>query len=164
MLRWTRDEEFCLAAEWPLNQPPERWEESFLRMVNNPPVNLVRLGIEAGGLLIGYVDLGEINPLEQRAAFAIAIGNRAYWGKGYGLEAGHKMLRHGFEERGLERITARVHASNVPPIGLLERLGFAREGVLRQHETYRGEKQDLLLYGMLKEEFAARPELKLAKD
>ncbi|MER3483895.1 MAG: hypothetical protein C4332_12810 [Meiothermus sp.] len=73
------------------------------------------------------------------------------------------MLRHGFEKQGLDRITGEVHASNTKSIKLLERLGFAREGVLRRHETYRGEKQDVYLYGMLKEEFDARPELKLLK-
>jgi RimJ/RimL family protein N-acetyltransferase len=167
MLGWTQDEEFCLANGWPLHQPLERWEETFLRMVNNPPVNLVRLGIEAEERLIGYTDLGEINPLEARAAFGIAIGNREYWGKGYGFAAGQATLRHGFEERGLDRITAEVHASNTRPIRLLERLGFTREGVLRRHETYRGEKQDVHLYGMLKEEFAAlaaRPQLRLLEN
>ncbi|GEM86833.1 GNAT family N-acetyltransferase [Meiothermus granaticius] len=159
IMAWTQDEEFCLASGWPLHQPPERWEEIFLRMINNPPVNLVRLGIETHGQLIGYTDLGEINPLEARASFAIAIGDRGYWGRGYGFTAGRQMLRYGFEEQGLERITAEVHASNTRPIRLLERLGFLREGVLRQHETYRGEKQDLYLYGMLKEEFKALVDL-----
>jgi len=164
MLQWSEDEEFCLANDWPLNQPPERWEETFLRMVNNPPVNLIRLGIQAHNLLIGYVDLGQMNPLEARAAFGIAIGNRAYWGQGYGYTAGHQMLRYGFQDRGLERVTAEAHASNTRPIALLVRLGFTLEGVLRRHETYRGEKQDVYLYGMLKEEFVSRPALRLLEN
>jgi len=162
VLKWSRDEEFCLANGWPLGLPQERLQEWFLRFLNNPPVDLYRQGILLGEKLVGYVDLKELNPLERRARLGIAIGNSAYRGRGIGYASGLQMLRHGFEELGLERITAEIHASNPRMIALAERLGFTREGILRQHETRRGAKEDLHLFGMLREEFIPRSVLSLA--
>ena len=63
------------------------------------------------------------------------------------------MLEHGFSELGLERITAEVHSSNSRMLGLVEKLGFKQEGVLRQHETRQGIKEDVHLFGLLRGEF-----------
>lgn len=156
--QWSEDEEFCLANGWPLGLPEERLQDWFLRLLNNPPVDLVRQGIVVDERLVGYIDLKEINPLERRARLGIAIGDRAYRSQGIGYRAGIQMLQLGFGELGLERITCEVHSGNARMIKLAEKLGFVREGVLRQHETRHGLKEDLHLFGMLREEFELEPD------
>ena len=163
VLPWSEDEEFCLANGWPVGLPEERLQDWFLRFLNNPPVDLIRQGIWVGDKLIGYVDLKEINPLERRARLGIAIGDAAYRSQGVGYSAGLQMLQQGFEARGLERITCEVRSSNVRMLKLAEKLGFVREGLLRQHETRHGVKEDLHLFGMLKQEFQPRTVLPLLK-
>ncbi|WP_337871298.1 GNAT family protein [Meiothermus sp.] len=159
VLEWSRDEAFCLANGWPVGLPAEQLQDWFVRLLNNPPVDLVRKGIvvtapqHPEGHLVGFVDLREVNPLEKRARLRIAIGDEIHRGQGVGYAAGLQMLEHGFTELGLERITAEVHSSNGRMLSLLEKLGFRREGVLRQHETRQGIKEDVHLFGMLREEF-----------
>lgn len=159
VLEWSRDEAFCLANGWPVGLPAEQLQDWFVRLLNNPPVDLVRKGIvvtapqHPEGHLVGFVDLREVNPLEKRARLRIAIGDETHRGQGVGYAAGLQMLEHGFTELGLERITAEVHSSNGRMLSLLEKLGFRREGVLRQHETRQGIKEDVHLFGMLREEF-----------
>lgn len=159
VLEWSRDEAFCLANGWPVGLPAEQLQDWFVRLLNNPPVDLVRKGIvvttpqHPEGHLVGFVDLREVNPLEKRARLRIAIGDETHRGQGVGYAAGLQMLEHGFTELGLERITAEVHSSNGRMLALLEKLGFQREGVLRQHETRQGIKEDVHMFGMLREEF-----------
>ncbi len=159
VLEWSRDEAFCLANGWPVGLPAEQLQDWFVRLLNNPPVDLVRRGIVVTnaqypeGRLVGFVDLRELNPLERRARLRIAIGDELHRGQGIGYAAGFQMLEHGFFELALERITAEVHSSNTRMRNLLERMGFVREGILRQHETRQGIKEDVYLYGMLRAEF-----------
>jgi len=159
VLEWSQDEAFCLANGWPVGLPAEQLQDWFVRLLNNPPADLVRKGIvittpeQPEGYLVGFVDLREVNLLEKRARLRIAIGDESHRGQGVGYAAGLQMLEHAFRELGLERITAEVHSSNNRMLGLLEKLGFKREGVLRQHETRQGIKEDVHLFGMLREEF-----------
>ncbi len=159
VLDWSRDEAFCLANGWPVGLPPEQLQDWFVRLLNNPPVDLVRRGIVVtspqypSGHLVGFVDLRELNPLEKRARLRIAIGEEVHRGQGVGYAAGLQMLEYGFTELGLERIVAKVHNSNSRMRSLLEKLGFQLEGILRQHETRQGIKEDVYLFGMLRAEF-----------
>lgn len=159
VLEWSRDEAFCLANGWPVGLPAEQLQDWFVRLLNNPPVDLVRKGIvittpqHPEGYLVGFVDLRELNPLEKRARLRIALGEENQPGQEVAYAAGLQMLAHGFVELGLERITAEVLGTQQQMLGLLEKLGFKREGVLRRHETWQGIKEDLHLFGMLREEF-----------
>lgn len=159
VISWSQDEAFCLANGWPLGLSPEKLQDWFVRLLNNPPADLVRRGIvlrsqeHPEGLLVGFVDLRDLNPLERRARLRIAIGEESHRGQGVGYAAGRAMLAYGFGELELERITAEVQGSNMPMRHLLEKLGFRLEGILRRHETQQGVKEDLYLYGMLREEF-----------
>jgi len=159
VLEWSRDEAFCLAHGWPVGLPAEQLQDWFVRLLNNPPVDLIRKGIVVKtpqyleGHLVGFVDLRELNPLERRARLRIAIGDEMHRGQGVGYLAGLQMLEHGFTELGLERITAEIHNSNTRMRNLVERIGFVEEGILRQHETRHGIKEDVHLYGMLRQEF-----------
>lgn len=161
VLEWSKDEEFCLANGWPVGLPQERLEDWFLRLLNNPPVDLIRQGILVGGNLVGFADLRELNPLEHRARLRIAIGTPDQRGQGVGYMAGLKMLEYAFNQLSLERVTAEVHSSNRRMLSLVEKLGFTLEGILRQHETRHGIKEDLHLFGMLKQEFTPRTVLPL---
>lgn len=159
ILAWSHDEAFCLANGWPLGLSSEKLQDWFVRLLNNPPADLVRRGIVLAGaehpeeLLVGFVDLRDLNLLEKRARFRIAIGEEAYRNQGVDYAAGKLMLAYGFNELGLERITAEERGSNVRMRSLMERLGFTLEGILRQHETYQGIREDIYLYGMLRQEF-----------
>jgi RimJ/RimL family protein N-acetyltransferase len=74
-------------------------------------------------------------------------------GHGYATEAVRGVLDHLFRVRGLHKVSAECDARNVASYRLLERVGFRREGLLRQHSRVKGEWTDDLLYGLLAADF-----------
>jgi RimJ/RimL family protein N-acetyltransferase len=98
------------------------------------------------GPAIGECDLSAIDPHHRRAEVGFLF-RRDAWGKGYAGEAMARVMRYGFEELGLERLEARFHAGNEASRKLLERLGFAPEGMLRGHVLRDGARRDCILYG-----------------
>lgn len=85
-----------------------------------------------------------------------------YWllpehrGEGYATEAVELVVDHAFDALGLERVAAWVVEFNEGSRALLERLGFTREGRTRHGRFARGEFQDMLIYGVLAEEWRER--------
>jgi len=98
------------------------------------------------GPAIGEVDLSEIDLHHKRAEVGFLF-RRTVWGQGLAREAMERVMRYGFDELGLERLSARFHAGNEASRGLLEKLGFAYEGTLRGHVIRDSERRDCLLYG-----------------
>jgi RimJ/RimL family protein N-acetyltransferase len=74
-------------------------------------------------------------------------------GHGYATEAVRAVLEHLFRVKGLHRVSAECDARNVASYRLLERTGFRREGLLRQHSWVKGEWTDDLIYGLLEVDF-----------
>jgi len=71
-------------------------------------------------------------------------------------EALSEMLRFGFEEMNLNRIQVKSAPSNGMSIKLIRRLGFKKEGVLRDNFIFRGELQDDVQFSLLKGEWDER--------
>ena len=76
--------------------------------------------------------------------------------QGYAFEAVTAVLDRLFRVQGLHKVTGECDARNVASAGLLERLGFTREGKLRQQTYIKGEWTDDLLYGLLSTEWLIR--------
>jgi RimJ/RimL family protein N-acetyltransferase len=95
------------------------------------------------------VDLHE-NRRQAEIGFSLAP---AYQGRGFAAEAVRAVLDHLFRVRGLHKVSAECDARNIASARLLERVGFTREGLLREHTWIKGEWTDDLLYGVLAEEW-----------
>lgn len=72
---------------------------------------------------------------------------------GYATEAADLCLAHAFEDRGLHKVIARVFEGNDASMHVLEKLGFEREGRLRENDYLRGEHRDAVLFGVLDHEW-----------
>jgi RimJ/RimL family protein N-acetyltransferase len=85
-------------------------------------------------------------------------GEMGYWitpderGRGYATEAAQLGIKYAFDERGLQKLMARVFEGNNPSMHILEKAGFQREGCLRDHYYVDGEHIDTHLYGLLASE------------
>jgi [ribosomal protein S5]-alanine N-acetyltransferase len=99
--------------------------------------------------VIGTCTLSSVNPTHRRAEIGYALA-RAHWGRGYMAEALPALLRFAFGTLGLHRIEADVDPRNVASLKSLERLGFTREGYLRERYHVNGEVQDTVLFGLLR--------------
>ena len=90
-----------------------------------------------------------------RVATSGTVIEKSVWSKGYGSEAMRVRAQFAFEVLGLHRLEADAMADNIGSVRALERAGYRREGVARQKVWARDEWHDLVLLGMLEEEYAA---------
>ena len=108
--------------------------------------------VEAGGELVGtvsamnaswsmgYVEIG----------YMLAESHRR---RGLGTRAVALLVEKLFRETNLHRVYATVSVENAASIRLLERLGFTREGVMREHYLIQGRRVDEVIYGLLRHEW-----------
>lgn len=105
--------------------------------------------------LIGGLTLFAINRPQGRAELGYALQS-AHWGRGLASEALGLAITCAFGGLGLRRLEADADPRNAGSCGLLERLGFTREGLLRERWRVNGELQDSALYGLLAREWLSR--------
>lgn len=110
------------------------------------------LALRDSNTLIGTVTLFHLNLDNGRAEIGYAMGS-AHWGKGYMNEALTALIVHAFDVLKLRRLEADVDPRNISSIRTLKRLGFQREGFLRERWHVDGEIQDALFYGLLHHEW-----------
>ena len=110
------------------------------------------LALRDTNTLIGTVTLFNLSRSNGRAEIGYAMGS-AHWGKGYMNEALTALIVHAFDVLDFRRLEADVDPRNAPSIRTLERLGFQREGFLRERWHVGGELQDAFFYGLLKREW-----------
>src|SRR5262249_47408000 len=99
--------------------------------------------------------LHRIDFKERHAAFGITIGDKAEWGKGYGTETTRLLVEHAFEILNLNRVWLHVYEFNERGIRTYERVGFQKEGVLRQDHFHEGRYWSTIIMGILREEWQA---------
>lgn len=117
----------------------------------------ITLGIYQGdpSRLIGECLLFAVDRQAGRAELGFALAPGA-WGCGYLHEAAGALLAYGFDRLDLRRIEAEINAGNAAAARALERLGFRREGLLRERWSVNGRISDATFYGLLAREWAAR--------
>ncbi|MEG9296294.1 GNAT family protein [Mangrovibacillus sp. Mu-81] len=106
--------------------------------------------------LIGYAELDGILWAHRVGGLSILIGEEAHHGKGYGREAMECLLAYAFSELNLHRMQLTVFSYNTRAIRLYESLGFTKEGSFREFLQRDGSRHDMLLYGMLADEWNSR--------
>jgi len=107
------------------------------------------IALRADNRLIGSVTLFHPDFTHRRVELGYALG-RDYWGQGYIQETLVAVLDFAFNALNMHRIEADVDPRNDASIKALERMGFQREGYLRERWQVNGEIQDAYFYGLLK--------------
>lgn len=104
-------------------------------------------------LLIGFISLFGIDWNHGNTWVGIGLGEREYWGKGYGTDAMRILLRYAFRELNLHRVTLGVFEYNPRAIRSYEKAGFTHEGRVRKELDKNGKRWDVLEMGILREEW-----------
>jgi RimJ/RimL family protein N-acetyltransferase len=105
--------------------------------------------------LIGFIGLFDLYKTHGDAMVAIALGERDFWGKGYGTDAMRVMLRYAFHELNLRRMGLIVFEYNPRAMRSYEKVGFSVEGRVRGAMQRDGERWDYLFMGILRDEWLA---------
>lgn len=112
----------------------------------------IRWGVEREGRLIGTCGFHALNKSCRRAEMGYEL-DYEFWGKGYMAKALHPALNYGFEKMKFERIEAFVNVDNERSAGLLTKLGFQREGILRDYARTPLGLIDQLCFSLLRREW-----------
>jgi RimJ/RimL family protein N-acetyltransferase len=102
---------------------------------------------------IGFVGLGGISWNHGEAWVGIGLGERAYWGKGYGTDAMRVILRYAFTELNLHRVSLGVFEYNPRAIRSYEKVGFVSEGRSRKQVGREGKRWDEVHMGIRRDEW-----------
>ena len=104
-------------------------------------------------LYIGNIYLTGIDYVNRKATSQILIGNHDYWNGGHGTEATHLLLDYAFNHKNLRRIEAIVLEDNIGSCKMHEKLGYKREGLLRESVYKDGCYKNQVHYALLKSEY-----------
>jgi diamine N-acetyltransferase len=170
---WLNDPEVIagLPRNYPLSQAEEEtWFDDMLKQpaAQHPMVIEMRVPGERPpeavsfppGVMpadVDWVPIGDcgFHPIDWRnrsSEVGIFIGEKRFWNQGYGTEAMHLLVKHGFETLNLHRIWLRVHADNKRAIRSYEKIGFIHEGRMREAVFKNGIYIDVLLMSILENE------------
>lgn len=138
---------------WPAAEPERAtaFVERSARMAAEEGGVRVAIQRRADGRFLGWCSLSQWNPTYRSASLGLCLDEPA-WGLGYATEAAGALLDWAFEELDLIRVQAEVDTRNAACVRVLEKLGFSREGMLRQNCIVAGEVSDSYVYGLLREE------------
>ena len=103
------------------------------------------------GELIGSIGM-ELMLVHEQGRLTYWLG-RDYWNQGYGTEAVMALVEYGFNSLKLHRIYAPHFHTNPASGRVLQKVGMTHEGRLREHYLRFGQRVDVELYGMIRNEF-----------
>ena len=145
--RWINDPDIrCFVSCQPLLSfsQEEKWLEN---------TDTLAIIAKNGNKHIGNIGISDINWINRRGTTGALIGEKDYWGKGYGTEAKLLLLKHAFDTLGLEKICSTVLSTNPRSKAYLEKTGYQEEGCLRRHQLVNGVKVDLFIMALFREDF-----------
>lgn len=111
----------------------------------------VWFAIEAQGAFIGQCILRDFDYAARTCQVGITIGERDYWGRGYGRDALRLLCKYAFRLRNMEKVWLSVAGTNERGIRSYRACGFEEEGRLKRQVWLDGTHDDLVYMGLLRE-------------
>jgi UDP-4-amino-4,6-dideoxy-N-acetyl-beta-L-altrosamine N-acetyltransferase len=110
--------------------------------------------IELDGTPVGLANLADHSPAHRRTAWAYYLADPSVRGKGIGAYVEFFVIEHVFGELGLNKLCCEVLVENEAVWKMHEAFGFQREGLLRRHIWKDGAATDVVVLGLLADEWA----------
>lgn len=161
-VRWRMDSGFYrLYDSDPLRPFTSRqikeWAEKTLEKLGS---ELVWFGIRtrAEDRLIGELMIENLQSMHREGWISIGLGEREYWGRGFGTEAMRLALRYAFQELNLHKVALNVFDYNERAVRSYEKAGFRHEGRVKEAVLREGQRWDLLYMGILRQEWEGMQE------
>lgn len=137
----------------PYPQSLERLQAEFRAKASQGGRDGAGFAIEADGKFIGQCALFNFDTTSRTCALGITIGDKDYWGKGFGRDAVKVLLGYAFQILNQRRVWLNVNGNNERGIRSYLACGFREEGRLRQQVWSNGQYIDLVQMGILRGEW-----------
>jgi RimJ/RimL family protein N-acetyltransferase len=159
--QWDRDSEYKRLLD---NDPGRMWSAKKIQSwIEHDMESSLTSGYRDGyffqiraiqdDCLIGFIGLFGLSWPHGDTWMGIGLGDRKYWGQGYGTDAVRVVLRYAFSELNMRRVTLGVFAYNLRAVKSYEKAGFTVEGRLRQYIARDGQRSDMIVMGVMREEW-----------
>ncbi|WP_257350360.1 GNAT family N-acetyltransferase [Pseudalkalibacillus decolorationis] len=137
----------------PLEQIEDTYEKAIKKLDKRDAGEFSIYTQEENPKHIGLICYRELNIVARRCTLGIGIGDKEYWGNGFGSDAMKALINYLFQTMNLNRVQLDTWSGNVRAIRSYEKCGFVVEGRLRNHAYIDGKYYDTIVMGLLKEEF-----------
>ncbi|MCL4442345.1 MAG: GNAT family N-acetyltransferase [Firmicutes bacterium] len=136
---------------YPLTLPEEeRWVLS--QSANNDVYSFAIETLE-DAQYIGGCGINSVDWKNSVAQAGIFIGDKNFWGKGYGTDAMQVLVRFVFEQMNVNKVSLNTYSFNTRAFKSYLKCGFKQEGTLRQALFRDGRYHDIYVMGLLREEY-----------
>ena len=142
--QWINDPELLSLVDRVLPVTAEehrRWYESI---ISDPRAVIFAIDVLSDRRFVGCIWLHGIDYRHRHAEVRIVIGDKEYWGKGKGEEAISILVQFAYKQLNLHKLYAYVLATNARALGVFEKGGFVREGILKQERYIDGAYVDVV--------------------
>ena len=157
--KWTHDAEFARLYEIEPARPlspaiiKKQYEKLEKRMEEEKNLYHFMIRAKADDRLMGKAVIAGVEWTNGNGQIRLGIGAAEDRGKGYGAQALRMLLRFAFAELNLFRVSADVPEYNPAALALVRKFGFVEEVRRRQALERDGQRWDLLVFGLLKDEW-----------
>lgn len=154
LVKWGDDEEYLRNVDTDMALPKTRDQWAKEGSTDSNAVYF-RLRTIDNDELIGFAAIYGIEWNNRTGVLSIGIGQSVHRSKGYGSDAIKLILRYAFHELNLDRVGLDVIEYNTGAIKAYEKAGFQLEGRKRSMVYRDGKRYDLILMGLLRDEWEA---------
>ncbi|MBU0986970.1 MAG: GNAT family N-acetyltransferase [Proteobacteria bacterium] len=117
--------------------------------IEDPHVAFLAICLNENKLHIGNIKLGPVDVIHRFADVGLVVGDKKFWGKGYGNEAIGLVVKYAFQTLNLNKLVANCYQLNKGAIKAFRKNGFEIEGVWSKHHFCKGKYIDTVLLGIL---------------
>ncbi len=150
--KWMNDREVTqfLVISAPITEIAERkWFEEKAVSSSDVILSIVL----NDGVVIGIIELGSINWKDGTGTSGCVIGEKEYWGKGFGTEAKMLFLNYIFNNLGIRKVNSNVISNNPRSLEYQKKCGGKKEGVKKKQILKDGVYHDEIIIGTFKKDF-----------
>lgn len=154
-VKWLNDEKINTFLHYDLPLCPDRTLNWFNKIMSDSSRDdyVYEIITAKGNVPIGLIGLLGIDNKNRKAEFYIVNGEKEYQGRGLASQATELFLRYTFLKYNLNKIYLYTEVENTLAQKLFEKVGFHKEGLLREDLIYMGRKVDRYYYAIYREDF-----------
>lgn len=155
--KWHNDPElrkFARCGELPMTL--EKEEEDIKAASHAPNEAYLMIVKKRDNKPIGFIRINDLTSSARDVWLRMIIGDKSSWGKNFAGEALRSVLEWLFYELNIHRVTLGTYATNKRALKFFEKMGFKREGILREAHFEDGTYHDIISFGLLKKEFSKK--------
>lgn len=158
LINWIPNSSFALQWGGPAFTYPLTVEqlENYVKDANtaNASKYIFKAVDESTNKVIGHISIGKVDRINVSARIGkVLIGQSESRGNGYGTQLMYAALTFAFEKLNLHKVSLGVFDFNTPAIKCYEKVGFQKEGLLRDARKHGDEYWNLIEMGILKDEW-----------